>query len=148
MQALSIVILVLLAGAMLPMQAMLNSRLGKALGSAEYASFVSFLIGAMALLLYLLIVKTRLSTLTQTTTLPWYVWMGGVLGAFYVAVVIILAPRLGTAFTFGLVIAGQMLISVSMDHVGFMGLEVKPINYLSILGLVLLGAGVFLIRKA
>jgi transporter family-2 protein len=86
------------------------------------------------------------SILTVREVSPW-VWTAGLLGAFYVAVVIILAPKLGTALTFSLIVAGQMIISLIFDHYGLLGLSIKQINWQRFLGVVCLILGVLLIRK-
>ena len=63
------------------------------------------------------------------------------------AAVTILAPRLGVALTFVLVVAGQMMVSLIVDHYGLLGLPVKHINWQRLVGVALLVAGVLLIRR-
>jgi transporter family-2 protein len=75
------------------------------------------------------------------------VWTAGILGAFYVAAVIILAPKLGTALTFSLIVAGQMIISIIFDNYGLLGLPIKQINWQRLLGVAFLITGVLLIRR-
>jgi transporter family-2 protein len=60
---------------------------------------------------------------------------------------VILAPRIGVAMTFSLIVAGQMLITLILDHFGFLGLPVKEINLARIGGILLISAGVVIIRK-
>ena len=74
-------------------------------------------------------------------------WLGGVLGAFFVASTVILLPRLGVALTFGLVVAGQMLITLFYDHFGLLGLDVKPMSFGRVIGVLLVIGGVILIRR-
>ncbi|WP_405204944.1 DMT family transporter [Aquimarina sp. LLG6339-5] len=141
------IILAIIAGAVLPVQAGLNVQLGKSVHQPIFAAFASFLIGTIGLLIYLFILKFDFSTISQTKTVSPVVWIAGILGAFYVAAVIILAPRLGTALTFVLVVAGQMTISLVLDHYGLLGLPVKQINWQRLLGVAFLIAGVLLIRR-
>lgn len=141
------VILAIVAGAVLPLQAGLNVQLGKSVHQPIFAAFASFLIGTVGLLVYLFVLKFDFSTIGQTKTVSPVVWIAGILGAFYVAAVIILAPRLGVALTFVLVVAGQMAISLVVDHFGLLGLPVKQINWQRLFGVLLLVAGVVLIRK-
>ena len=147
-QTILFIIIVLLAGAVLPLQVGLNHKMGKAIAGPEYASFISFLVGAIALMAYLVIIRQDLGTITQSTSQPWYVWLAGILGAFYVTTVIIMAPLLGIALTFGLIVTGQMLVSVLLDHFGLLGMQVRPINWSRILGMLFLIAGVIIIRKS
>ncbi len=139
--------LAVIAGAVLPLQAGLNVQLGKSVHQPIFAAFASFLIGTLGLLVYLLVLKFDFSSLEQTKTVSPVVWLAGILGAFYVAVVIILAPKLGTALTFVLIVAGQMIVSLVLDHYGLLGLPVKQINWQRLLGVVFLVAGVLLIRR-
>jgi len=141
------IILAILAGAVLPLQAGLNVQLGKSVQQPIFAAFASFLIGTIGLFIYLLMLKFDFSTMTQAKSVSPIVWIAGILGAFYVAAVIILAPKLGTALTFSLVVGGQMVISLIFDHYGLLGLPVKAINWQRFLGVAFLITGVLLIRK-
>ena len=141
------IMLAVVAGAVLPVQAGLNVQLGKSVHQPIFAAFASFLIGTVGLLIYLYMLKFDFSTITQAKSVSPVVWIAGILGAFYVAAVIILAPRLGVALTFVLVVAGQMTVSLVVDHYGLLGLPVKQINWQRLLGVVLLIGGVLLIRR-
>ncbi len=142
-----LVLLAVVAGAVLPLQAGLNVLIGKAAHQPIFAAFISFVIGSIGLLVYLLIARFDFSSVLKLEGVPPYAWISGLLGAFYVAMVIVLAPKLGTALTFSLVVAGQMLVSVVLDHYGLMHLPVKPINLYRVLGIALLIGGVLLIRR-
>ncbi|MDJ0646486.1 MAG: DMT family transporter [Flavobacteriaceae bacterium] len=141
------ILLAIIAGAVLPIQAGLNVQLGKSVHQPIFAAFASFLIGTLGLLIYLFIIKFDFSSIAQTKTVSPVVWSAGILGAFYVTAVIILAPRLGTALTFVLIVAGQMTISLVLDHYGLLGIPVKQMNWRRLLGVVFLVAGVLLIRQ-
>ncbi len=148
MQVIIFMIIVFAAGAMLPVQVGLNHKMGRAVVGPEYASFISFLVGSVVLFFYLLVIKQDLTTITQAGTVSWYVWLAGALGAFYVTTVIIMAPKLGVALTFSLVVAGQMVFSLLLDHFGLLGMQVKQINWMKVLGVLLLVGGVIIIRKS
>lgn len=146
-QQLIYIVFAILAGAVLPFQAGLNIQLGKSVHQPIFAAFASFLIGTIGLLIYLFILKFDFSSMSNTNEVSPWVWTAGLLGAFYVAAVIILAPKLGTALTFSLVVAGQMVVSLVFDHFGLLGLPVKQINWQRMLGVAFLITGVLLIRK-
>ncbi len=141
------IIFAVLAGTVLPLQTGLNVQLGKSVEQPIFAAFTSFLIGTIGLLIYLLVLKFDFSSIAQSKTVSPVVWSAGILGAFYVATVIILAPKLGTALTFSLIVAGQMAVSLIFDHYGLLSLPIKHINFQRLLGLTFLMAGVLLIRK-
>ena len=73
--------------------------------------------------------------------------MGGLCGANYIVIAILLAPRLGAATLIAVTVAGQMLVSILLDHFGLIGYPVHPMNVWRIVGAGLLLAGVGLIQK-
>lgn len=138
--------LAFLAGAFLPIQAGLNAKLGKAAESPVYASMLSFVIGALGLISYIIITKQSVSW-SGIREAPAYVWIGGLLGAFYVTVTVLAFPKLGPGLTFGLVIAGQMIISVLLEHFNILVNQQSSISLMKLLGVLLVIAGVIIIRK-
>lgn len=140
------IILALLCGAVLPIQAGLNARLGIAAQNPVYASIISFIVGTFGLALYILVTKQPLH-LAGLREAPAYLWFGGLLGAFYVTAIVLLFPKLGSGLTFGLVVAGQMIISVLLDHFNVLVKEPTPISFMKLLGITLVVAGVIIIRK-
>jgi transporter family-2 protein len=72
----------------------------------------------------------------------WWAWSGGFFGALYIAVSIVLLPRLGAAFFIALLIAGQMIASIAFDHFGLLGLAPHPLDASRIFGALLLVRGV------
>lgn len=140
------IVLAFLSGTFLPIQAGLNSRLGKAAESPVYASMFSFVVGTIGLLVYILLTRQSISW-AGVKDAPSYVWLGGLLGAFYVTVIILAFPKLGPGLTFGLVVAGQMIVSVLLEHNNILVAQQNPINAMKLLGIGLVIAGVFIIRK-
>jgi len=139
-------LLAFLAGTFLPIQGGLNNKFGKTLESPVYASMISFVVGALVLIGY--ITLTRQSVVwSGFKTAPAYLWLAGALGAFYVTVVIYAFPRIGPALTFSLVVAGQMVIAVILEHYNILVAHPHPISLMRIVGIVLILSGVVLIRK-
>lgn len=137
-----------MAGALLPLQAGINTQLKNYLGNASLASLVSFVAGALSLLIYVVVSRTPLPTAGTLARVPWWAWLGGgVCGATYVVLVILTVQRLGAAVGFSLVIAGQMLMSVVLDQFGMVGFPTHAISGGRIIGVVLLIVGVVLIRR-
>ena len=133
-------------GAILPMQAAINSRLAKTAGSPVIAAFISFAVGTFALMMFLIIAgQFKLGFISSQS--PWWIWTGGILGTFFVAGIVILLPRLGVVLSFSLVLAGQMFAAILFDQFGWMGIAVREISPGKIIGSVLLIIGVILIRK-
>lgn len=141
------ILLAVISGAVLPIQAALNAKMGKAVGDPVYAALISFVVGSIGLFIYCLITKVELGQISQASTVDWSVWTAGILGAFYVAAVIILIPKIGAALTFALVVTGQLGLSLVLDHFGWFGLSVHAINWQRIAGVLLIVGGVILIRN-
>lgn len=131
----------------MPTQAAINNKLAGTLDSPILAAFVSFVVGTVALFAYILLTGTPLNNLASIKNASVISWTGGLLGAFFVATAVVLVPKLGVALTFSLIIAGQMLITLVLDHYGFLGVPVKEVNIQRLLGIGLIIAGVVLIRK-
>lgn len=114
--------LALIGGMALPTQFAVNSQLRGVVGGPVVAGAVSFIVGAVALTIAALLIITRASPqLVGVSEAPWWVWTGGLLGAGYVVSSIILTPRLGAAATVGFFLAGQMIASIVIDHLGLLG---------------------------
>ena len=73
-------------------------------------------------------------------------WTGGLFGAIYIAISILLLPRLGAATVIALIVAGQMIGSLAFDHFGFFGLPVHHVTFPRIAGVLFLLAGAVLVR--
>ena|SRR5947209_5276391 len=140
-------LLALVAGAMMPTQAGINNKLAGYVASPITAAFISFLVGTVGLFVYMLATGVPVSNITNIKDAPPITWLGGLLGAFFVTSTVVLAPRIGVAMTFSLVVAGQMLITLLLDNFGFLGLPVKEISLARVGGILLITAGVVLIRK-
>lgn len=138
--------LAFLSGAFLSIQAGLNAKLGKAAESPVYASMLSFAVGTLGLLTYILITKQSMSW-AGVREAPAHVWLGGLLGAFYVTVIILAFPKLGPGLTFGLVIAGQMIVSILLEHFNILVAQQNSISLMKLFGVLLVVAGVIIIRK-
>jgi transporter family-2 protein len=139
------IVIALLAGVFIPMQGGLNGLLGKEIKSPIHASLISFIIGTAAIALYIVLTKQTVS-LEGVKNVPWYVWFAGVLGAFSISVIILTMPKLGPGLTMGLVVAGQMLISVGLEHFNILVIQPHPISLLRVVGILFIVGGVVLIR--
>jgi transporter family-2 protein len=140
------IILALLIGATLAIQIGVNARLRVELGDPTQAALVSFATGTLALCAYTFLMRLPWS-LEGASKAPWWVWVGGILGAFNITATIILAPRLGAATLLGLVVTGQMIVSIILDHYGLLGFRAHALSPGRVCGALLLVAGVVLIRK-
>jgi bacterial/archaeal transporter family-2 protein len=134
------------AGVALPFQAGINAQLAEWVDSPVRAAFVSFAGGALALLIVSILIFKPLPSAARLGDAPWWVWLGGLLGAFYVVGSVVTAPRLGAATLIALVVAGQSLASLVIDHYGWVGFDEHHLSPGRIAGMALLASGVVLVR--
>lgn len=134
------------AGCLVGMQAPINSRLGRSLGTFQAALF-SFLVGTFVLVVVAALARGGLSNLGRVGHAPWWSFVGGLLGAVYVSVALVAVRTLGASGITAAVIAGNLTIAVVIDRFGLLGVPRHPVGAARIVGLVLLAAGVALIVR-
>lgn len=140
-------VLAVMAGAVLPIQVALNAELARSTAGTIWASMVSFGVGTVALGAVFAAQSNALPTRAEVLGAPWWAWVGGLLGAFYVATTIYTAPKIGAVLLFALLVAGQLTMSASLDHFGAFGLSANPLSAPKALGIVLIVIGVVLVQR-
>lgn len=141
-----LLVLPLLAGAVMPLQAGINGQLARHLSSVMAAALVSFLVGTLALLIIVLS-QREVAGLSAFKGLTWWHWSGGLLGAFFIATAAFAGPRVGALLFMVLVIAGQLVMAITLDHFGWAGFRESPITFSKLAGLLLIIAGIWMIRR-
>lgn len=147
LSALLPVTLAIIAGCSIVVQQVLNANLRVALSSAAWSGFVSYLVGVVCMALLALVLRDPLPSASLAARIPWWAWSGGVFGALFIGLAILLLPQVGAATFIALLVTGQMLASVTIDHFGWMGLAQRSLDLPRTAGVVLLIAGVVLIRR-
>jgi transporter family-2 protein len=133
------------AGSLVALQAPINSKLGKTVGTFTAAS-VSFAVGLVVLVAIAAVVD-RFDDLPEARHLSWYYLTGGLLGAAYVTTVLVSVRTLGAGGVTAATIAGQLTMSVIIDRLGILGLEQRALSLPRVIGIALLAAGVFLVVR-
>lgn len=140
------ILLAVVAGALLPLQALINAQLGQRTSGALFASFASFLIGTVALGIALLAMRTPMPAWQQSAGLPPWIWLGGVIGALFVVSATVLVPRLGAAALICLAVFGQLAGSLLLDHYGVLHAP-KPADAMRIAGAALVAIGALMVVR-
>jgi transporter family-2 protein len=144
------IVLALLAGAVLPVQGVVNGLLRHDLGAPFAVGAVSFLVATLAMAATLLfsatILRAPAPTLKGLPAMPWWGWLGGFAGAIYVTTVFTAIPVIGASAAVGLTVAGQQVASVFVDRHGWFRLPKREVSPLRLTGVVLLLAGVAVIK--
>jgi len=143
----SLLLLAVFVGLLLPVQTGVNAQLRTFLGHPIATALVSFGVGAVGLLVAVLWLRIPVPLAEAWSQSAWWQWSGGLLGAIYIALVVVLAPRLGAGTTIAAVVGGQMVASLMLDHFGWIGFPEHPVSALRLLGAGLVILGVALIQR-
>lgn len=142
-----LIVLAVLAGMVLPLQAGINASLAKYLSSPGQAALVSFLTGFLVMIVFCFASRQNFPSVKQLSAAPPHILIGGFLGGLMVMTTIILAPKIGAVALVSSLLAGQLICSVVLDHHGWVGYPVHPVNGMRIIGILLLVAGVYMINR-
>jgi transporter family-2 protein len=144
MGKLGLIVLAIFAGMCNGFQAPVNAALGKFVGVVE-SSCISFTVGALSLLVVALVAGQ--GSLLRVGDAPPNLWIGGLLGAFFVTTALFVVPKIGAAVMIASVITGQMTAALIIDHIGLLGIPKNPIDLYRIGGLACLAVGIKLLSK-
>ena len=131
----------LFAGFAVPLQAGSNARLGVLLGHPFWATVISLLISGVAIALVMLVVKVPRPNLGALMGGPWWIWLGGLAGVFYITIALMVVPRLGALNFIMAVVVGQLIISLIIDYFGLLGLPRQAPSMQKIIGVSVVLAG-------
>ena len=135
-----------LTGAGIAAQALINSRLRTVLGAPLWAAIAQFVVGLALLVVLAMITRQPSPTFDTVPKSPWWIWTGGVFGAAFIVVSIVLTPRMGTALTVASITVGQLVAALIFDHTGWLGAPVIRMSPVRLAGAALLCAGIVLMR--
>jgi len=135
------------AGVAITIQSGVNSQLRTSIQHPLMAAFISFVVGTIALAILLIFSKETIPGLSQFSSVNWYKYTGGLLGAFVVTVTLISVAQIGAGNMFVLIVAGQLITAVLMDHFGVLGMKPNPVSLQKFFGICLLVAGAWLVNK-
>jgi bacterial/archaeal transporter family-2 protein len=134
------------AGACIAMQASANGMFRRNLGDPWYAAFFSICGTFVTAITLMLVFRPPAPSAESVRSTQWWNWVGGPLGAAIVLAGAALTPRLGAAAFIALVVGGQLVCSVVLDHFALMGLPEAPITPGRVLGVLMVVGGVVCIK--
>ena len=141
-QMLMLIPLALLIGIAMTIQTAINSQLSERLYSPLQAGLLSFLMGTIVLACLVYFQSAPKPSLNLLMQLPWYLWIGGCLGVYAISMSIYTAPKLSFLTFSGIVIFGQIVMSMLLDQWGWLGAEKVTVNWQRLIGAVLILIGV------
>ena len=141
MNSLLFFVVMFCGGVAVAVQPSINGRLAQRVGAVE-SSFISFAVGTLVLFA-IVVFGGRLGNLRGLTDASWWELTGGLLGAFFVTLTIVIVPRIGTASAMAAIIAAQLIAGLLLDQFGIFGFRTITMDGKRALGvaLLMLGAG-------
>lgn len=140
-------LLMFLAGSFLPLQAGVNSLLGQTANNTVFAALISFTVGTLGLLGYFLLTRQTWPQFSSLSTAPWWAWTGGLMGAFFIAMSVIAAPKLGATAMIASIVGGQIIASLFYDHYSIANFPLHEINIWRLVGAFFIIIGVIIVNK-
>ncbi len=140
-------LIVLIIGCILAIQGSINTQLTTFLKHPLQGALVNFAVGTVCLIGLNFLFRTSLPDFSHVKTAPFYLFMGGLLGAVFVSSVIFFIPKIGVTTVLAASIAGQLIAASIIDHYGYFGISIHPISTGKIIGILLLLSGIFLIQE-
>lgn len=134
-------------GVLVAFQAPINNFLGRELGDPVWGLFVSFTVGLVCATLVLAFTRPDTPERAQFTGLPWWAWLGGVLGTFFVMTAILSIREIGPTGFVMMIVLGQATASLIIDHYGWFDLERTPMSWMRVLGVGVMVIGFWLTQK-
>jgi bacterial/archaeal transporter family-2 protein len=145
MQNIFVVILIgLLGGASVGVQSPIAGAMGQRIGGIAGA-LVVHISGALIAAAVLLVQGGQ--RIRDWHTLPWYMLASGFFGVLLYQTISITLPRLGSTYMVTLIIMGQLMVGVLIDHFGWLGVTQHPVTFTRLAGVLVLLLGGFLISK-
>jgi transporter family-2 protein len=139
------VILMAAVGGLIAAQPVVNAGLGRSTGNIA-AALISFAIGTL-LLAVIVTFAGQADGVGEAFGVPWYYLLGGILGAAYVFTALVTVSTIGAGGVAAATITGQLVASVALDRIGFLGLDQEPITADRVIGIALLLGGTYLIVR-
>ena len=140
-------LLVVAAGVSVALQQVLNANLRAEIGSPWLAGLISYAGGTLAMAAVVVALGEPLLTRAVAAGVSWHSWMGGIFGAIFIAISILMVPRFGAATVLSLIVVGQLLGSLAFDHFGLFNLTQHDATPVRLAGAAFLVLGAVLIRQ-
>ncbi len=141
---LALVLIAIVGGIAIVLQAQFMGVMDQQMGTIE-SVFITY--GSGGLLVALTMLLLRGGNLAAWQAVPPHAFLAGVLGLIIVSTIGYVTPRLGLVTAFTILIATQFVISSLIDHFGWFGAEIRPLDTTRLLGMGILLLGVWLIIR-
>lgn len=138
---------VVVAGSLTAVQWGMNAQLRHSFGHGTLGALVNFMVGTVLLAVLVTAARIPLPSWTAVTQVPAWAWFGGACGAFLVTISAIAGRELGALYIGALLVTGQLLMGLVLDHFGWFGFPVRPFTLAKLCGCGLLVTSLLLFRE-
>jgi transporter family-2 protein len=139
-----LITIAIIGGVAVTLQGQFMGLMDQGLGTRE-SIFLTYASGG--LVVALVILAARGGNLRAWQTVPWYALTAGLLGLLIVGTIGYTVPRLGLATAFTVMVAAQFIVAAMIDHFGWLGAQVRPVELSRLAGVCVLVLGVWLITR-
>ena len=142
-----LVLMALFAGALIALQAGINSQLGVVLKNSLMATVVAFALSFVVSGVALISFTNQWPHWSEVRAVPWYLWFGGVMSASGVGLFYFLIPKMGVGAMMSYALTGQLVLAVLVSHCGWFGLPQVPLHPTKLIGLSAMVVGLVLLNR-
>lgn len=139
-----VIVIGLVGGIAVGVQSVIAGDMGQRVGPTA-SSFIIHLSGMI--LSGILLVFRGGENIRDWRTLPWYMLGAGVFGLILYQTINITLPRLGSTMMIALIIIGQLVTGIIIDHFGLLGVATRHVDITRMLGVIALLIGGYLIAR-
>ena len=136
-----------LLGVVVAFQPLTNAILARAIGSAFGAAAISIAVAGLGALVMIGVTGRGDITRATLASVPWWVYLAGLVGTVFVAGGVVIAPVTGALLFFACVVAGQLVGALLADHFGLFGVAIRHISVARLAGLALVLGGALLVQR-
>lgn len=131
-------------GVAITLQAQFMGIMDQTLGTRESMAITY---GSGGLLMILAILAVRGGNLAAWKTVPWYVSTAGLLGLVIIGSIGYTVPRLGIVTVLSVLVVAQFTAAALIDHYGWFGAIVRPVDWTRLLGMGIMLLGAWLVIR-
>lgn len=140
------ILLVFSAGVIVPLAVALNTMLAKTFKNPIFASLAVMLVATLFMAVVLIATMSPTPSADTIKSTPWYYWVGGILIAIYMVLMMFNVPKVGVGVSTSLVVAGQLMMGLLLDHLGAFGLPQASFSLGRFIGVTIIILGVMLLK--
>ena len=135
-----------ITGSLIPLQLVFNAQLGSITQSPYSAGLIVLIAGLLTMSLIVVVMRPPVPSITALAAAPPNVYLGGVIAAVYIVAIIMVSPKLGVGLPTGLILFGQLVMALALDHVGAFGNPQISINAWRVGGVLMMLGGIVAIK--